>query len=387
MMDHELLWETSFIYDKPVFERFPTVGVIGAGQLARMMVAPASALGINLILFAQSGDDSGAQITSHVIGDYSDLAALQKFAQGCDVITFEHELVPLSVIKGLESAGVRVYPSSSAFVYSQDKAEMRKKLAHYPAPEWKVVTSTSEVDQYPLIAKAISGGYDGRGVWKINSQDELAEVLRTTPRLLIEELISFDSEIAVMVARSPHGQATSWAPTQTVQEDGICTMTISPAQEISDEIAERAQKLALEIAAEVGVIGVMAVEMFVKGEKIFINELAMRPHNSGHWTIDGSRTSQFEQHLRAILDLPLGDPAMMAEYAVMGNILGGEKTDMYRPYLHLMARNPDLKFHQYKKEVRPGRKIGHVTATGSNLLQLTTDVQHARDYMSGEIDE
>jgi len=387
MMDHELLWETSFIYDKQVLERFPTVGVIGAGQLARMMVAPASALGINLILFAQSGDDSGAQITSHVIGDYSDLAALQKFAQGCDVITFEHELVPLSVIKGLESAGVRVYPSSSAFVYSQDKAEMRKKLAHYPAPEWKVVTSTSEVDQYPLIAKAISGGYDGRGVWKINSQDELAEVLRTTPRLLIEELISFDSEIAVMVARSPHGQATSWAPTQTVQEDGICTMTISPAQEISDEIAERAQKLALEIAADVGVIGVMAVEMFVKGEKIFINELAMRPHNSGHWTIDGSRTSQFEQHLRAILDLPLGDPAMVAEYAVMGNILGGEKTDMYRPYLHLMARNPDLKFHQYKKEVRPGRKIGHVTATGSNLLQLTTDVQHARDYMSGEIDE
>jgi len=386
-MDHELLWETSFIYDKQVLERFPTVGVIGAGQLARMMVAPASALGINLILFAQSGDDSGAQITSHVIGDYSDLAALQKFAQGCDVITFEHELVPLSVIKGLESAGVRVYPSSSAFLYSQDKAEMRKKLAHYPAPEWKVITTTSEVDQYPLIAKSISGGYDGRGVWKINSQDELAEVLRTTPRLLIEELISFDSEIAVMVARSPHGQATSWAPTQTVQEDGICTMTISPEQEISDEIAERAQKLALEIAAEVGVIGVMAVEMFVKGEKIFINELAMRPHNSGHWTIDGSRTSQFEQHLRAILDLPLGDPAMTAEYAVMGNILGGEKTDMYRPYLHLMARNPDLKFHQYKKEVRPGRKIGHVTATGSNLLQLTTDVQHARDYMSGEIDE
>jgi len=386
-MDHELLWETSFIYDKQVLERFPTVGVIGAGQLARMMVAPASALGINLILFAQSGDDSGAQVTNHVIGDYSDLTALQKFAQGCDVITFEHELVPLSVIKGLESAGVRVYPSSSAFLYSQDKAEMRKKLAHYPAPEWKVITTTSEVDQYPLIAKAISGGYDGRGVWKINSQDELAEVLRTTPRLLIEELISFDSEIAVMVARSPHGQATSWAPTQTVQEDGICTMTISPAQEISDEIAERAQKLALEIAAEVGVIGVMAVEMFVKGEKIFINELAMRPHNSGHWTIDGSRTSQFEQHLRAILDLPLGDPAMTAEYAVMGNILGGEKTDMYRPYLHLMARNPDLKFHQYKKEVRPGRKIGHVTATGSNLLQLTTDVQHARDYMSGEIDE
>jgi len=368
-------------------ERFPTVGVIGAGQLARMMVAPATALGVNLILFAQSADDSGAQITHHIIGDYNDLESLKSFAAQCDVVTFEHELVPLSVIKGLEASGVRVYPPSTAFLYSQDKAEMRAKLQSFPAPTWKVVTSTQEVDQYPLIAKAISGGYDGRGVWKINSQDELAEVLKTTPRLLIEELISFDSEIAVMVARSPHGQATSWAPTETIQEDGICTLTITPAQSVAPEIAEQAQKLALDIAQEVGVIGVMAVEMFVKGEHLYINELAMRPHNSGHWTIDGSRTSQFEQHLRAILDLPLGDPAMTHDFAVMGNILGGEKTDMYRPYLHLMARNPDIKFHQYKKEVRIGRKIGHVTAVGSDLLQLTTDVKHARDYMSGEIDE
>jgi 5-(carboxyamino)imidazole ribonucleotide synthase len=190
-----------------------------------------------------------------------------------------------------------------------------------------------------------------------------------------------------MVARSPHGQATAWTPTETVQEDGICTLTITPAQNISSELAEKAQKLALEIAQEVGVVGVMAVEMFVKGNHLYINELAMRPHNSGHWTIDGSVTSQFEQHLRAILDLPLGDPSMTAEIAVMGNILGGEKTDMYRPYLHLMARNPALKFHQYKKEVRAGRKVGHVTAVGSDLLQLTTDVQHARDYMSGAIDE
>jgi 5-(carboxyamino)imidazole ribonucleotide synthase len=376
-----------FIYDSVVNDRFPRVGVIGAGQLARMMVAPATALGVDLLLFAHSPEDSGAQITNHVVGDYRDLEALKEFAQGCDLITFEHELVPLSVIKGLETAGVKVYPPSSAFIYSQDKAEMRQKLSAFPAPEWKIVTSTAEVDRYPLIAKAISGGYDGRGVWKINSQDELAEVLKTQPRLLIEELISFDCEIAVIVARSPHGQATSWAPTETVQEDGICTLTISPAQSVSAELAEQAQKLALEIAQEVGVIGVMAVEMFVKGKHLYVNEVAMRPHNSGHWTIDGARTSQFEQHLRAILDLPLGDPSMTSEFAVMGNILGGEKADMYRPYLHLMARNPDLKFHQYKKEVRAGRKIGHVTAVGSDLLQLTTDVQHARDYMSGAIDE
>jgi 5-(carboxyamino)imidazole ribonucleotide synthase len=370
-----------------VTERFPRVGVIGAGQLARMMVAPATALGVDLLLFAQSPSDSGAQITHHVVGDYTDLQALLEFSKKCDVITFEHELVPLSVIKGLEAAGVRVYPPSSAFVYSQDKAQMREKLSGYPSPQWKVVTSTGEIERYPLIAKAISGGYDGRGVWKINSQDELAQLLKSSPKLLIEELISFDFEIAVMVARSPHGQATTWTPTETVQEDGICTLTISPSQSITSGISEKAQKLALDIAAEVGVVGVMAVEMFIKGEKIFINELAMRPHNSGHWTIDGSRTSQFEQHLRAILDLPLGDPTMTSEFAVMGNILGGEKSDMYRPYLHLMARNPELKFHQYKKEVRPGRKIGHVTAVGSDLLQLTNDVQHARQYMSGEIDE
>ena len=232
-MAHELLLETSFIYDNPVNERFPRVGVIGAGQLARMMVAPATALGIDLLLFAQSPADSGAQLTHHVVGDYTDLEALKEFAANCDVVTFEHELVPLSVIRGLEAAGVRIYPPASAFIYSQDKAQMREKLSSYPSPEWKVVTSTQEIERYPLIAKAISGGYDGRGVWKINSQDELAEILKTNPKLLIEELVSFDSEIAVMVARSPHGQATSWSPTETVQEDGICTLTISPAQNIS----------------------------------------------------------------------------------------------------------------------------------------------------------
>jgi 5-(carboxyamino)imidazole ribonucleotide synthase len=370
-----------------VSDRFPTVGVIGAGQLARMMVAPATALGIKLVLFAASSDDSGAQITHHVVGDFKDLDALKNFASQCDIVTFEHELVPLSVIKGLEQSGVRVFPPSETFIYSQDKAEMRKKLSAFPSPQWKVIKTVDEVRDFPVIAKAIAGGYDGRGVWKIQGPDQLEEILENNPQLLVEELINFDAEIAVMVARSPHGQATSWVPTETIQEDGICTLTISPAQSIATSTAEKAQKLALEIAQEVGAIGVMAVEMFVRGEELFINELAMRPHNSGHWTIDGSRTSQFEQHLRAILDLPLGDPSLTHDYAVMGNILGGEKTDMYRPYLHLMARNPDLKFHQYKKEVRVGRKIGHVTAVGSNLLQLTTDVQHARDYMSGDIDE
>ena len=368
-------------------KHFPTVGVIGAGQLARMSVAPAAALGINLLLLANDAQDSGAQITNHVVGDYKDLETVRAFASKCDVITFEHELIPLSIIKTLEADGVVVRPSSASFIYSQDKAQMRERLSNFPAPKSAVVTNAQGVTKFPLIAKAISGGYDGRGVWKIDTQEELAGVLKQVGKVLIEELIDFDYEIAVMVARSPHGQATTWAPTQTIQRDGICVMTISPAPELSNELSEKAQKLALDIANEIGVIGVMAVEIFVKGEELFINELAMRPHNSGHWTIEGSLTSQFEQHLRAVLDLPLGNPQMTAPIAVMGNILGGDKEDMYRPYLHLMARTPELKFHHYKKEVRNGRKIGHVNLLGDNLLELTQEVQHALDYLSGEIDE
>ena len=273
------------------------------------------------------------------------------------------------------------------FLYSQDKAAMRQKLQAFPSPQFQIVTAVNQVKEFPVIAKAITGGYDGRGVWKVNSEQELGDLLHQMPKLLVEELIEFDYEIAVMVARSPHGQATTWAPTQTVQKDGICVMTISPAPQLSAALSEKAQKLALDIAAEVGVVGVMAVEMFVKGENLFINELAMRPHNSGHWTIEGSLTSQFEQHLRAVLDLPLGDPSMTAPIAVMGNVLGGSKTDMYRPFLHLMARTPALNFHHYKKDVRPGRKIGHVTLLGKDLVELTNEVQHAVDYMSGEIDE
>ncbi len=323
-------------------ERFPTVGIIGAGQLARMTVTPAQALGVNLLLFAESSSDSGAQIAPHLVGDYRDLEALKGFAKGCDFVTFEHKLVPLAVIKGLEAAGVKVFPTSDSFQYSQNKALMRERLSKYPAPKWKVTQDGGDV---------------------------------------------FDFEIAVMVARSAHGQAVTWAPTQTIKSDGICTSTISPAPNLSSELAERAQHLALSIASDLALIGVMAVEMFVKGGELFINELAMYPHNSGLWTIEGAKTSQFEQHLRAILDLPLGDPAMVSPYAVTGNILGADKTDMYRPYLHLMARNPNLKFHQYKNEIRKGSNVGHVSVVGENLVELNEIISHARDYMSGEIDE
>lgn len=366
---------------------FPVVGVMGAGQLARMMIAPATALGIDLLLFAESSNDSAAQVAKHVVGDYHDLDAVREFAKRCTVVTFEHELIPISVIRSLEAEGIAVRPSSAAFIFSQDKGAMRERLRNFPAPQWQIATEAREVKNFPVIAKAISGGYDGRGVWKVNSSAELTELFKTNGRLLIEEFLEFDREIAVLVARSPHGQASAWTPTETIQHDGMCTSTVTPVLGISEKLAVNAQKLALDIAEEIGVVGVMAVEMFVQGGELFVNELAMRPHNSGHWTIEGSGTSQFEQHLRAILDLPLGDPAMTSSYAVMGNILGGSKSDMYRPYLHLMARSPALKVHQYRKEVRQNRKIGHVTAVGEDLLQLQESVAHALDYMSGEIDE
>jgi 5-(carboxyamino)imidazole ribonucleotide synthase len=374
-------------YDRQVKSPFPRVGIIGAGQLGRMSAAPAAALGIDLLLFAQSPSDSGAQVANYAVGDYRDLAQVREFAKNCDLVTFEHELIPISIIRALENEGVKFYPTSESFIYSQDKAAMRERLTNYLAPKWQIVTKAEEVLEFPVIAKSISGGYDGRGVWKVNSQSELSTILLANPKLLIEELVDFDFEISVMVARSPHGQAATWAPTQTIQSDGICTVTIAPSPDLSEELSQQAQQIALSIAAEIKLVGVMAVEMFVKGNQLFINELAMRPHNSGHWTIDGAITSQFEQHLRAILDLPLGDTTMTAPYAVMGNVLGGEKQDMYRPYLHLLARTPKLKIHQYRKEVKPGRKIGHVTLLGENLIELTSEVQHAIDYMGGVIDE
>ena len=352
-----------------------------------MSAAPAAALGIDLLLFAQSPSDSGAQVANYAVGDYRDLAQVREFAKNCDLLTFEHELIPISIIRALENEGVKFYPTSESFIYSQDKAAMRERLTNYLVPNWQIVTKAEEVLEFPVIAKSISGGYDGRGVWKVNSQSDLSTILLANPKLLIEELVDFDFEISVMVARSPHGQAATWAPTQTIQSDGICTMTIAPSPDLSEELSQQAQQIALSIAAEIKLVGVMAVEMFVKGNQLFINELAMRPHNSGHWTIDGAITSQFEQHLRAILDLPLGDTTMTAPYAVMGNVLGGEKQDMYRPYLHLLARTPKLKIHQYRKEVKPGRKIGHVTLLGENLIELTSEVQHAIDYMGGVIDE
>jgi 5-(carboxyamino)imidazole ribonucleotide synthase len=326
---------------------FPTLGVIGGGELARMCVAPAAALGIDLLIFVSEPNDPAAQICNHDIGSYKDLSAIRTFAKNCDVITFVDELIPLSVIRAIEEDGVVVRPSSAALEFSQSEEALRLKLLDYPGPEYKTKNG----------------------------------------KIPIEGQLDIDVEIMVIVARSPHGQATTWSPTMDVQKDGISVMSITPVPQLSQDLSERVQKIALEIAEIVGLVGVAAVKMLVKQEEIFVNDLAMGLHDLGLWTIEGARTSQFEQHLRAVLDLPLGDPTMTAPIAVVGNLVAGRKIDMYRPYLHLMARTPALKFHQYRNEMSLGSKVGHITLLGDRLEDLTSEIQHAIDYISGEIDE
>lgn len=370
-------------------EHAPTVGIIGAGQLAQMSLAPAAALGINLRILAGAATDSAAQYFPAQVGDYRDLDQLIEFAADCDVITFEHELVPTGHIRRLEELGHVVRPSSKALIHSQDKSQMRKSFAEagIPQPQWSVISSVDEISRYPVILKSITGGYDGRGVARVEDAQQAQSLLQEWGKALCEELIEFDRELSIMIARSPHDQISTWAVTETLQNDGICTQTITPAPELSDATAFAAQRIALTIAEHIQLVGVMAVELFDVGGTLLVNEIALRPHNSGHWTIEGSGTSQFEQHLRAVLDLPLGNTRLIAPWAVMGNILGGDKPDLFRPYLHVFARDPEIKVHNYAKEVKPGRKVGHVCAIGDDLEALRERVSHAVDYISGLISE
>jgi len=381
---------------------FPTVGVVGGGQLARMMQQPAIALGVGLRVLATSFEESAAQAVRDVrIGRHDDLDALRAFAAGCDVVTFDHEHVPPLLLKVLEDEGVAVRPGGRALVHAQDKLIMREALtaAGVPCPLWAEVETPSDVVVFaesagwPVVLKTSRGGYDGRGVWVLDDAEAVHDLMTTTTlaggaRWLAEERVDFVQELSAQVARSPHGQAVAYPVVRTVQTDGICTEVVSPAPGLTDDEVVAAQHAALTVAGALDVVGMLAVEMFeTRDGRVLVNELAMRPHNSGHWSIDGAVTSQFENHLRAVLDLPLGDPTPTAPYSVMVNVLGGDKGGLYRAYLHVLARDPGLKIHMYGKDVRPGRKLGHVTAVGDDLDDLLARAHHAADYLTGVIDE
>ena len=385
------------------------MGVVGGGQLARMMQPPAVALGVRLRVLATAPHDAAAQVTAQVaVGDHRDVTAVTSFARGVDVLTFDHEHVPQPILEKLEADGVPVRPGSAALAHAQDKALMRERLTALgvPCPAWRVVADAAELAAFgdeagwPVVVKTPRGGYDGKGVAVVRSAGDAAALDRvagwwreTGGPLLAEELVEFRRELAVLVARSPSGQAAAWPVVETVQRDGVCREVTAPAPGLDPGLAARAVEVGLRIAGELDVTGVLAVEMFETAAApgrpagVLVNELAMRPHNSGHWTIDGAVTSQFEQHLRAVLDLPLGDPRPRDRWSVMVNVLGGEHPDLYRSYLHVMARDPGVKVHLYGKGVRPGRKIGHVTVCGDDLEALRARARHAADFVAGVIDE
>lgn len=372
--------------------------MVGGGQLARMTHEAGIPLGIRFKLLSDTPQDSAAQVVSDVVvGDYRDLDTLRAFAQGCDVITFDHEHVPTEHLRALEADGIPVRPGPDALVHAQDKGVMRAKLDEIgvPCPRHRIVADPADVaafaaegDGFPVVLKTVRGGYDGKGVWVVRSAAEAADPFRAGVPVLAEEKVDFVRELAANVVRSPHGQAVAYPVVESRQVDGVCDTVIAPAPGIAEELALQAGELALRIAKELGVVGHLAVELFeTRDGRILVNELAMRPHNSGHWTQDGAITSQFANHVRAVLDLPLGDPRPRAKWTVMANVLGGDYPDMYSAYLHCMARDPQLKIHMYGKDVKPGRKVGHVNTYGDDLDDVLERARHAAGYLRGTITE
>jgi len=360
----------------------PVVAMIGGGQLARMTHQAAIGLGQTLRVLVATPDDPAAQVTPDVvIGSHENLEDLRRAAEGATVVTFDHEHVPTELLEKLVAEGVTVAPSPGALVYAQDKLVMRQRLTALGAtvPRWVSVAHPDDVDAFaariggPVVVKTVRGGYDGRGVYLpadvAGARDVVARLLASGVRVLVEERVTMRRELAALVARSPFGQGAAWPVVQTVQRDGICVVVLAPAPGLSDKIDVAAVQLALRLADELGIVGLLAVELFETSDgALLVNELAMRPHNSGHWTMDGSTTSQFEQHLRAVLDYPLGATSPVAPLTVMANVLGASRPPamaMDERLHHLLGRMPDAHVHLYGKAERAGRKIGHVNIVGA----------------------
>ena len=376
----------------------PTVAVIGGGQLARMMQESAVALGINLRALVEASDGSTGQVTvDKAVGEPADLDAVRSLIDGADVLTFEHEHIPAPTME--EAARlVSVQPPASALLYAQDKLAMRERLTDMgiPCPAWARVEDAAQLEEFgatigwPLIVKTPRGGYDGHGVTIAHSPADVSSWWGNGP-LLAEALVPFTGEVAALLARTPSGEIASWPVASTVQVDGVCAEVFAPAVGIRPETAAEARRIGERIADELGVTGVLAVEMFVVGEgadeRVLVNELAMRPHNTGHWTIDGAVTSQFEQHLRAVLDLPLGSTQLRTPgtYAVMVNLLGSSHPQPARALAAAFsAGGAGAKVHLYGKEVRPGRKLGHVTVVDADPALALERARAAVSALQGE---
>ncbi|MHA6693974.1 5-(carboxyamino)imidazole ribonucleotide synthase [Homoserinimonas sp. A520] len=362
-----------------------TVGVIGGGQLARMMIPAAVNLGVDIRVLAEN-EGSPADLAASAVGDYRNLEEVLRFARTVDVVTFDHEHVPQEVLRELVADGIAVHPGPDALLFAQDKLLMRQRLTELglPVPVWAKVENVEQLDAFlaenggRAVVKTPRGGYDGKGVRVIRSGAEVADWFGDGA-LLAEELVDFRRELAQSIARSPSGELVAWPVVESIQRDGVCAEVIAPAPKSAGKLADVAEQIARTVAEGLGVTGVLAVELFeTTDDRLLVNELAMRPHNTGHWSIDGSTTSQFEQHLRAVLDLPLGATGCRDRWSVMVNILGGPAgKPLHERYAAALADRPTAKIHNYQKESRPGRKVGHVTVGGDDLDAVAYDARAA----------
>ncbi|WP_448061646.1 5-(carboxyamino)imidazole ribonucleotide synthase [Cellulomonas hominis] len=385
----------------------PVVAVVGGGQLARMMAPAATALGLHLRVLVEGAVSSAAQVVVDApVGAASDPVAVEALVVGARVLTFEHEHVPNALLADLVARGVAVHPGPDALVHAQDKIVMRTRLTELgvPCPRWAPLADAGDLAAFldlvggAAVVKTSRGGYDGKGVRVVRAADGAddwfaAVTAGTGAPLLAEELVPFTRELAVLAARSPSGEVRTWPVVESVQEDGVCAEVVAPAPDLDPTTAAEAERIARTVIEGLGVTGVLAVELFEVASppggapRVLVNELAMRPHNSGHWTIDGSVTSQFEQHLRAVLDLPLADTAPLAPWTVMANVLGSDLDELTDALGAVTRADPAAKVHLYGKVIRPGRKLGHVTVSGADLAEVRRRARAGAALLRGEAPE
>jgi 5-(carboxyamino)imidazole ribonucleotide synthase len=374
------------------------VGIVGAGQLARMMAQAAIPVGIELTLLAASADDGAARVVPNVIvGPPDDPDRIRELAARVDVVTFDHELVDPDLLEALVREGHLVHPSPSVMRLAQNKRLQRQAMvdADLPGPAWAPIDAIEDVERFggeqgwPVVLKASRGGYDGRGVWVVEDRDAAAQVVdgaRDSGTVLLAEAFQpLDGELAVLVARNEDGACRIFPATETVQRDGICHELHVPAR-FGEAVSREAEAIAVRIAESIGSTGIIAIEFFVVGGHVLVNELAPRPHNSGHWTIEGTDVSQFEQHLRAVLNWPLGETTQLAPSVVTRNLLGPAGGGDPFPRIPAAAGIPGAHVHWYGKESRPGRKIGHVTARGNTHDEAERAANAAWALLAGEED-
>ena len=361
---------------------------MGAGQLARMAGEAVSALGLSMAVLAERADDAACAVAAEVVlGSPFDAAALGALAERCDVVTFDHEQVDLDLVAGLVAEGSVVRPGPGALELAVDKAQMRRTLAAagVPVPEHTIVDPSApgmdapaavaafaEAHGWPVVLKSARGGYDGKGVWPARDADDAEAVLATVPGLLVvEEMVPLQAELAVMVARRPSGECLAWPAVETAQVEGVCREVLVPGR-LPAEAVRAASDLGRRVADIAGAEGVMAVELFLTEGRLLVNEVATRPHNSGHWTIEGAVTSQFENHVRAVLDLPLGRTEPQHPQVASVNVFGGPSGEDPSRLLARGLAFEGAHVHLYGKGPKPGRKLGHVTVCGADAGQVRT---------------